>query len=785
MSPSTSKPPTKSYFGDQSPYNPSPIHVDRPQEVDSSPYSWSSHASQNGLIQSPSPTTVKSVSNLRESSTASQHGPTVVSSQPMPASSSNSLSHRPRMARPPSGSGAGLRRSSAYSSSRDSELWQDEDARLVKDSVNASRRLNRQSASLSPYQDHPETFAQPTSSLPTSSAFSHPQSASVGSQQKIGLKDGQRSSATLFDSDDQEFQSSRSRLESSQSTPRARQPVLFHEGGPSSFQTSPTSAKFAVPLRQAIPSTSKTMPNVRNKVMTPAQFNEYKREQEMSRISSDATLSEDSDDENENYEDDDETERNRQLARQRRKQEADLAVYRQQMMKVTGEQPSDLPNIGQPRVGTDRETMSTPDLTGRYATPTFSFDKPSEKTKGSDDEDDDVPLGILAAHGFPNKNRPPSTYSNVGSNPYIRYNSESYPPPPMSTAGASNETGKRLPPFARNLPPDPYYGAGLVNSSNREPPSFGNTAGGSVHGGPSQNLPPGGLVGVIAGEERARAMRRGSPNAQGNYGSPLPQGMPQMPMGMPPGMPTMPMMSPGDEAQIQVSQQMSHMMQLQLEWMQQMQNLVSGNIQQGQLPQLMQAQQQMMNHGYLSPPGQVSRPTSMASYSGPGTPALGQQAQQRAMSMMDPGTGQHLQSNGAVRMVAPSVMSGALGGQGYTHSIAPSERSNVGMPSRYRPVSIAPVDEAPRPNSRASTLMSGHLQIGNDRRSHMLSTTKPVPSTRQKARQKGITASDDDDEEGWEEMKKNREKKKSSWRTKKNEQDDIQDLYYPEAHDVL
>lgn len=136
-------------------------------------------------------------------------------------------------------------------------------------------------------------------------------------------------------------------------------------------------------------------------------------------------------------------------------------------------------------------------------------------------------------------------------------------------------------------------------------------------------------------------------------------------------------------------------------------------------------------------------------------------------------------------------MSGALGGPGpgYAPSIAPSERSNVGMPSRYRPVSIAPSDEhVPRAASRSSTLTSVMLLPGGPGRDSKLSTSgdresklsvRPVTQTPPKK----SAASDDDDEEGWEEMKKKREKKKSTWRLKKKGDDHggLETYDYPDA----
>jgi len=102
-------------------------------------------------------------------------------------------------------------------------------------------------------------------------------------------------------------------------------------------------------------------------------------------------------------------------------------------------------------------------------------------------------------------------------------------------------------------------------------------------------------------------------------------------------------------------------------------------------------------------------------------------------------------------MYAPSMH----GQGGYAPSIAPSERNNIGLPGRYRPVSHAPAADN---KSRAST-MSGALQGWEN--------NNGAPTV--KAVQKPGNASDEDDEEGWEEMAKKREKKKSKWRTKKGE----------------
>ena len=761
---------TKSYFGDRQ-MTPSPNFLDKSPMMHDSPRSWASDDSQEGLVSTGRQRAADALAHYNNTSSGPPSGPGaglgLTKSKTMPLTEPSSPPNRRRQQRPTPGSGDGLKRSSVYASPKhsaeNSDHLQDEDAKLIMSSLRASQKLNRQSKTTS-YDD--ESY-NPTASLIHNS--SQPSSPYITSDnQKSPPPDArQRSPAPLFDSSDQDFSATSWRQHSTETTPRPKKSEAIQEER-SLFDISPIpngrSALVSLPMAQAPPK-----PDTQNKIMTPAQFERYRKEQESRR---DQYLNkEESDEEGDEYEDDDEVERNKQLARERRKQEAHLSVYRQQMMKVTGEQPSDLPT----RAGLDRASHSAPNVPNRSETPTFSFDKPTDAGKNSDDEDEDVPLGVLAAHGFPSKNRPPTAGSSQ-----IKYKSESYPPPPASTAGVSTAGGPRpLPPFAKNLPQDPYYGAGLVNPSNRESLAFSQSGPPSVAGSSRSSPAPGGLVGVIAGEERARAARRGSPNAQGNYGSPLP---PSMHMGMLPGMP--PMMSPGEQATVHMSEQMTQMMQMQMQWMQQMQSMMAGGMQPGIQPQQQPPMMPGQHPGMLVPPAPSQRPISA-----PGTPAGMQPAQPRTMSMMGPTSAPLWPPHGNARMSqAPSMMSGALGGYGpgYAPSLAPSERSNVGMPTRYRPVSIAPADEqAPRPSSRATTLTAGAFQNGASGRNSRMSTSgdrqsklslRPAPAATKK------TASDDDDDEGWEQMKQQREKKKSTWRLQKQKDGHSGlDLYdYPE-----
>jgi hypothetical protein len=281
-------------------------------------------------------------------------------------------------------------------------------------------------------------------------------------------------------------------------------------------------------------------------------------------------------------------------------------------------------------------------------------------------------------------------------------------------------------------------------------------------------MPVGGLVGVIANEEKARALRRGSPAVDQ-----IKNGMPpqmQMPMNgfdpmaqIPPQMmySQQPMLTPGDQAQIQMTQQMQQFMQMQMQFMQ----MMAG---QNQMPPQMQMPMQMP----MQTPGPGSiRPVShlpsqsmssmtdvRQSFLGdPMTMGMGngmaleppRPDQMRTMSMVQPSSASWIQPTQGT-YGAPSIR--LAPGNGYAPSIAPSERSNIGLPGRYRPVSsINPLDGA---GSRSNT-MSGALPT----LSKLHAEVKSSPVT---------NADDDDEEEGWAAMKAKREKKKSSWRTKKD-----------------
>jgi hypothetical protein len=483
------------------------------------------------------------------------------------------------------------------------------------------------------------------------------------------------------------------------------------------------------------------------------------------------------------YDDEDDEERAKQATTQRRKQEANMSVYRQQMKKVTGGGPSDLPV----RPSMDRGSQSA---SGLYLGGISGAPPPDAvRNKQSDDDDDEVPLGILQAHGFPSGSRPPTQmggdFSQRGS---------------VAGSVVGGGGGGNLPAFARRLPQDPYFGAGLVNSANRESLAYGGGGGGSVYGAPSpmghpMGTPgghPGGLVGVIAGEERAKAARRATPSAA--YGTaPLPSNMPmQMPrtmsmgnlpppsmyggQGMPPMPPMpqmgqMPMAMPGQDT----NQQMQQFMQMQ---MQMMQNFMA--MQQQGMGQPPAPQQQQPGNGFLAP----SRPMSVASHAQPN--------QGRSMTMMGPPPtwGQGLQPpqggrpGSSFQNYTPSVHNMQTGGPGagYTPSIAPSERSNIGMPSRYRPVSTMNGDSAMMSGGRSQSMTSSlTLQAfttpgqTEQQKNTIRVIDKPKGAPRISSR---AVEAEEDEDQGWSEMAKKRSERKWKWgRSKKDKEEPLGDLY--------
>ncbi|CUS10737.1 unnamed protein product [Tuber aestivum] len=555
--------------------------------------------------------------------------------------------------------------------------------------------------------------------------------------------------------------------------------VQLSDGNDIDFDSSiSASAALAVKYQE----TEATKPQ-QNKVMTPAQFERYRQQQDQQRrLSGDsADCNEYDGSESSESEEESEAERNREAAKQRQKQEAHLAVYRQQMMKITGSQPAEQP-LGMNSRGA---SMSTSALPLNTSMPQLSLPGPGSSEKDSEEGDEEIPLAILMAHGFPNKNRPPTRLSNASSQPNLRQ-------------AAQNQQDPRLPPFARGLPQDPYnLGASILHPATRMSMAYGagsvsGSVAGSVYGGPSETPSPrrpGGLIGEIMRTEEAKAARKGgtasmafpaqknpfqtdpfrpaSPGGgllglgggsqHGNAGMMGMGGNPglmgQMGMGGGTnvgagGAPGMPMMGPGaapasqgDAMQMQMANQMQQMMNMQMQWMQ------------------MQMQGQQQQQQMLSPPVMGQRPMSMAGPASTGVFSLGGQ-HQRTMSMLEPSNmpfqqPARLPHTPSVALGQRGSAMGSLQPQGYTPSIAPSERSTVGQPSRYRPVSYNPAAAVSPAGARTVAAVSGSGQDWGKKPhgpSHL----------------KNSGGESDDDDEGWEELEKKRKEKKDGWRKKKD-----------------
>ncbi|RHZ46709.1 uncharacterized protein CDV56_103352 [Aspergillus thermomutatus] len=705
---------------------PAPINTNVPKEIEPSPYSWDSRHSGEGLLnatQSPAEDSPIGQPGVPNSSSIFPEG----RRKSLPLATATT-SHR-SLIKPQAGGDKGLRRSVVYSAKRNSTPVEDEDAKLIMESLYSSKS-GVHFASMSDHEgsDH-EHHAPLIAHLNTPAGMDSP------------------------------------RLSKSPAEIRRQFPPVGES------QLDPSIAAHALLAAQYEQSQPKPGTST-NKVMTPSQFEHYRQQQELRRSNSDASKSEDSAESD--FDEEDEAEKNREAERQRRKQEAHLTVYRQQMMKVTGQQ-SPAPSL---RPELDHASNSTPNLTIHAPN---SGNRSGSGKSSEGDEDEDIPLGILAAHGFPNRNRPPSRLVPSSSIPNLRASfHQPYVPSPGSVAGDNDLTNRTsLPVFARNLPRDPYYGASLVNPANRESLAFG--GGASVHGGPSASaaLPPGGLVGVIATEERARAMRRGSPNTQAVYefqngmgasgaanlsgGVPRPYTM----MGMnPPNLQSG--LSATEQAQVQLSQQMSQMMQVQMQWMQQMISM-----QGGQTPPPQPLMSPMGFPPSLSANANL-RPASMPT-AGPLNPAPPAFNDQRTLSMLDPNVSSRL--NGPAMPYLPAGnRPGTPVGQGYAPSIAPSERSNVGMAPRYRPVSTLQLDQgsaaypsmARQWNDENQRAASPARPLAMKSPSMPTVTVRPVSTDgRPHNERKNAALDDEDDDEGWAELMKKREKKKSNWRIKK------------------
>ena len=227
-------------------------------------------------------------------------------SHTMPSSDANP-SARIRQPRP--ALETGLRRTSAYAAKRDSTPSQDEDARLVMESVNASRKLNNlRSGAYDSYIDsyrdsyHYEDGKFETQPLRSQvGSPTYPDSSFARGKSSQAAQNNSKSPVELFDAPPTGGSSSTWRMGSTETTPRAKKlNMATPEDERPLFDVSP------LPLAQRAPQASKAVnSNGQNKVMTPAQFEKYRKEQERQQRASEDSHSDGSDNESDNYDDED------------------------------------------------------------------------------------------------------------------------------------------------------------------------------------------------------------------------------------------------------------------------------------------------------------------------------------------------------------------------------------------------------------------------------------------------------------------------------------------------
>ncbi|KAL1591447.1 hypothetical protein SLS60_011946 [Paraconiothyrium brasiliense] len=476
------------------------------------------------------------------------------------------------------------------------------------------------------------------------------------------------------------------------------------EGGDDDIFASPKSKQ--TPVAKPSASTQRGEPRPQppasesgRRVLTQAEF---RAQQQRAMVQS----QEDSSDE-EDYEDEEE-------AQERAAQEAIARRKKQQM---------DLARDHMRRTTTAPGSLNRPDSTSEP----FSMGFPSETSLQADEwEDEDVPLGILAQHGFPNK-----AHSKAPTQPANAIPSY-LPDRPASAGPGDNRASTFRPVFARNLPDDPhasFIGGGLVRPSNREslgfnnrgPASIAGDSVGNVHmnmpmmGYPEPQLSQPSLVEQIHMRDMTKQKYMGgasnkkphegpftgmlgaqmNPPIQSGAGTRMSMmpGMQGMGMGM--NMMNSPMGMPMMGGQMAYPMQQNDMMQMQ--HFQQMQQMLAAQQMQIQQMQMQHAQDPRMSMAFPSnmsdprmsmafPNQQMMPPQHDPRMSFAAPSLLNVPSAQRPMSIMPVGNQQTPQP--------PRPFSTPIGGSmtpppqlnGYTPSIAPSERSNIGLSARYRPV---------------------------------------------------------------------------------------------------
>lgn len=442
------------------------------------------------------------------------------------------------------------------------------------------------------------------------------------------------------------------------------------------------------------------VPSPATLMMTKSQYDKYRQSAYKETDKDQNDDDEDEDEEEDSDEDEDgrqgrrvmeEDEAKKHDFRMRMKQDAHLSVYRQKMTKLTGSQ------IG----------LSTPNSASPFQTSTIP---PLESFDYDSDEDyDDVPLGILKAHGFPTSGRLKTMRSQTG------LNDDNLLQPPGLYGGNSKPSGDTMSlrsfqsagPRPTTPAPEEGYLA-MRNHSATNLPGF------------NASVPMNrGLIGEIAREEEAKAKRKtmmtnlaaqrtntmtGSLMEQNDNASVYNAPQPQPQQAQAPG---------ANEIQVQLHQ----MMQIQTQILQQM----------------------ATNSAQSSPVTVMTTPgimTPMSFQNGP---------PKKNWSSFDVMNTSQLQPS---RGGAPSIRS-------FAHS-EHSMRSYAGPQNRYNP--------GHQPHNSMPSLDVGP-QVGQGFRFPNREPTPQQPPAQSSVRLVNIDDDEDeeDDEAGWEEMKQRREQLRQVW----------------------
>ncbi|KAM0230628.1 hypothetical protein ACHAPO_009154 [Fusarium lateritium] len=447
------------------------------------------------------------------------------------------------------------------------------------------------------------------------------------------------------------------------------------------------------------------------KVMTSAEFESFRRRkalEETERLFYEGENEEDKID----YDMVDEVDLAKTQMTQRKRQQVHLDSYRQQKMKTT--KGHELPPM--------RPHSRISSTFSFKATVRGHRDEVSTQYGDDNEDEDDVPLALLQMKQRSEGREAPMHTADGRS----EYGVQLQP----ATETRRQQPRSPMPAFASKLPRDPF--AGNLN------PSWPMS---------NQQPIPGGLVGVIANEERAKAMRRAAPshgfqplpdtNNAFNWASSSRQ-PPPIPSayGMPMAQPPMPYSRPQTPVAVPhlppapANHQMFNFIQAQTEFFRSMATISQKRS--GQPWDNFSSQQSVMNMG--APSGIPSRAPS-----------------NYAPSNYAPSN--YASSNYARSTYARSNYAKSVHQRdgGYAASVAPSERNTVGMPSRYRPVSKTAHPVHAERDTQASARVSTSSDWNHNRNARL--DTRAILEA--------DTTDSDDDEAFWRARKAKRDRRRA------------------------